>query len=75
MGDSQTPHEQAPILRDPQDWTVEEFIAVFGAPKEDGERWRVDHPGIGVLDYETEAEARAAAGTAGALIPPGGGDR
>lgn len=44
-------------------------------PTGGNERWRVDHPGIGVLAYDTERKARAAAGTAGTLIPPGGGDR
>jgi hypothetical protein len=30
--------------------------------------WAVDHPGIGVLAYDSEEEARAAAGTAGTLL-------
>ena len=34
-------------------------------------RWAVDHPGMGVLEYPSEAEARVAAGTAGRVIPPG----
>jgi hypothetical protein len=32
--------------------------------------WRVRHPGIGVLAYGSEEEARVAAGTAGELLPP-----
>lgn len=34
------------------------------------DRWRVRHPGIGVLAYDSEAEARVAAGTAGEVLPP-----
>lgn len=33
-------------------------------------RWPVRHPGIGVLYYDSEHEARVAAGTAGELLPP-----
>ena len=33
-------------------------------------QWRVRHPGIGVLGYDSEAEARVAAGTAGEVLPP-----
>lgn len=33
-------------------------------------RWRVRHPGIGVLAYNNEAEARIAAGTAGEMLAP-----
>lgn len=32
--------------------------------------WRVRHPGIGILPYDSEAEARIAAGTAGRVYAP-----
>lgn len=35
------------------------------------DQWRVRHPGIGVLTYPDETSARAAAGTAGVVYPPG----
>lgn len=35
------------------------------------QRWRVRHPGIGVLTYPDEHTARTAAGTAGVVYPPG----
>lgn len=34
------------------------------------ERWPVRHPGIGILYYDSEQEARIAAGTAGEMLPP-----
>lgn len=34
------------------------------------ERWPVRHPGIGVLYYDSEEEARIAAGTAGEMLAP-----
>lgn len=34
------------------------------------DQWRVRHPGIGILIYGSEQEARVAAGTAGEVLPP-----
>jgi hypothetical protein len=34
------------------------------------EKWRVRHPGIGTLAYDSEQEARVAAGTAGEVLAP-----
>jgi hypothetical protein len=32
--------------------------------------WAVRHPGIGIIYYDSEDEARVAAGTAGEILPP-----
>lgn len=40
-------------------------------PDDRSGEWRVRHPGIGVLTYPDETSARAAAGTAGVVYPPG----
>lgn len=37
------------------------------------QRWPVRHPGIGVIYYDSEEEARIAAGTAGEMLPPESG--
>jgi hypothetical protein len=34
------------------------------------DKWRVRHPGIGVLAYDSRAEAEVAAGTAGEVLAP-----
>jgi hypothetical protein len=56
-------------------------VSVRSAPPGEGKKtygpdaarteWAVDHPGIGVLAYSTEDEARAAAGTAGRILHHG----
>lgn len=52
----------------PADHALVTAVDALEAPVPQPREWAVRHPGIGVLPYDSETEARTAAGTAGTVL-------